>query len=581
MLVRVRPILWAWLMLLAASAFGKPNVVVVLADGEVAGAFGRAAGLAGAAPRLDSLGQASVRFERFLASPGGVATRAALLTGRHEFAAGVSHSMMGRNLLRPGLATLPEVLAASGYATGLFGSWQLGENFPCRPQDQGFQEVLTHGGVAVGALPDAWGNQHGAPVLLHNGVRKPFQGDCTAVMFREAVGWLRAQAAAGRPFFLLIAPKAPPPPAGAPDTRLAALDAAVGEVLATLDATGLAGETLVVFLADAGRAGGFDPAAGEGALRVPCFIRWPGKLAPRALPGLATPLDLLPTLAGWCGAPLPAGWRGDGLDLGPAVAGNQALPAERVVVTHAGGWPSTASPSQHRFRTFAVQDVRFRMVGLELFDLASDPNQTRNIFAEQPEAVARLTSAYSDWWTQVAPSLQQPVRYQIGTAQQPVVELSAAEWWPPRDIEASAAAVASQAGLRELLARRADPAGRAGLGAVTGRWFLEAAREGHYKVTLRLLPSAASPEEVRQLGRLQRGRAHVRVNREEVVLDVLEGAGAVSVGIDVDAGPLDLEAWFDGQLSGDKVLGAMFVNVERAGERKRNIHPEVRPAPGK
>jgi hypothetical protein len=291
---------------------------------------------------------------------------------------------------------------------------------------------------------------------------------------------------------------------------------------------------------------------------------------------------LLPTLAAWCGAALPEAWTGDGVDLGPALIAKQPLPQKRVVITHAGRWPATQSPVQHRFRNYSIRDPQFRMVGLNLFDLNADPAEQHNVFDQHPEVVARLTTAYGTWWEKVAPVLQQPVRYIIGSPQQPLVTLTAYDWWAPRDIEGAEGPefAYNQSQIKQLLADLAVPAKRETQPAITGRWWLQAAREGHYKVTLRLLPADAGAEELKQLGRLRQGKAHVRVNREEVIVDVLAGASAISVGIDVEAGPIDLEAYFDGQLAGGKQLGSFFATIEWVGERKRTIRPEVRPNAG-
>lgn len=542
-------------MLLAAGALGKPNVILVLTDGQGDGLSSANPNPVFTTAKMDAFRNSAVRLEQFLLSPGSAATRAALLTGQHEFAVGVSHTRMGRSLLAPGVASLPEVLRGAGYATAIFGNWHLGENFPCRPQDRGFGEVLIHGGGGIGQTPDRWGNTCQSPVLKHNGAWQPYTGDATDIFFREATSWMEQQVKEKQPFFLYLATNA--------------ADAPFVALMASLEASGVAQDTMVILISANGSAMGA------------CSIRWPAKLEPRSINDMAAHVDLLPTLAAWCGASLPDGWIGEGVDLSAALGAKQPLPQDRVVVTHAGGWPASESPVQHRFRNYSVRSRGFRMVGLNLFDLAADPAEERNVFADHPEVVARLTNAYGAWWKKVAPVLQQPVRYIIGADQQTLTELTAHDWWPSRDIDDAkgADAVWNQAQIKQLLADLTTPAQRESHSALTGRWFLDAARDGHYKVTLRLLPAEASVEEGKQLGRLRQGKAHVRVNREEVIVDVLAGASAVSVGIDVDAGALDLEAYFDGQLAGGKQLGALFTTIERVGERRRTLRPEVHPNP--
>lgn len=591
-----------WLGTVAAG----PNVVVLLTDDQGYGDLSCHGNPHLATPRLDGLRAQATVFDWFFASPTCAPTRAALLTGRHEFRCGVSHTIMGRSLLRPGIPTLAERFLAAGYRTAIVGKWHLGEALPCRPEDRGFEDVCVLGSGGLGQTTDYWGNGYFDPVLRTRGGWQHTKGYCTDVLFEEALRWLDQRAADRRPFFLWLATNAPHspyiPPAGSGSKFRAAgigepaasfyamienIDANAGRLLDRLEALGLAGDTVVVFLTDNGSAlahwgagmRGRKGTPDEGGVRVPCFIRWPGRIAAgRVVAEPVAHLDLLPTLAGLCG--LEAGAGLDGVDLSAALLGREPFPGGRLFFTHVGRWSGSDSVVGQQSVDFAVRDPRWRLVGTSLYDMAADPGQTTNVFDRHGGEAVRLLGAYGEWWRKVLPEVRVPVRYRIGDDRQAVVRLTAHDWWPSLECEVAdpAARVWDQAAVRRVLG--AVKEGGAQLaGGLSGHWKLEAARDGHYRVRMALLPPEAAGAERAALARLRAGTAHVRAGRSEVRMEVLAGAGEVMLGIDLAAGPVDLEAWFGGQLPGAAPLGAMFVEVARAGERKLPV-PEIRTQPG-
>jgi hypothetical protein len=159
------------------------------------------------------------------------------------------------------------------------------------------------------------------------------------------------------------------------------------------------------------------------------------------------------------------------------------------------------------------------------------------------------------------------VRAVAGDPRQPVTRLTASDWWPSREKPglAGAEALATQAAARALLERLAkgDP-----VAETSGVWKLAIARDGHFRVTVALVPPTAPREEIDRLGQLKPGKVHLRSGRKEIVMEVVKGATAVTLNLDLTAGDLDLEIWFDGQLPGGGMLGALFAEIERTGERK-------------
>ena len=586
-------------ILMMASLRGAPehpNVVLVLTDDQGYGDLASSGNPYLRTPNLDRLRTEGTDFSRFIAAPRGAATRAELLSGSHEFRCGVSHRMAGRNLIRPGVPLLPGVFAAARYRTAIIGKWDLGEAFPCRPEDRDFQDVFVHGGSGIGQSPDRWGNSYCDPWIRRNAGWVATKGYCTQVFVDEAKRWLAARAADQQPFFLYLALNAAhapyEAPVGAAERFLKAglkepsasfyamiedLDAKVGDLLAELERVQLAANTIVVFLSDNGSAigswnaglRGIKGSVDEGGVRVPACIRWPGKIAAkRVVDSLASPLDLFQTLPQLCGVARPGPASGDGLDLSSALLGKADFPKDRMLFTHLGQWPGDDSPERHRSQDFAVRDQRWLLSGLELFDMAADPGQQTNVFEQYPDEAARLLGAYGTWWSSLRATVREPVRYIIGSSQQPVVRLTASDWWPSREVSGAAAAesLASQAAIRRTLAALA--AGEA-VAETSGHWKLHANTAGHYQIKLSLLPAEASDEQRTKIGQLKPGTVHLRTGKREVQMELFKGATAVTLSMDLAAGDLDLEAWFTGQLSGTRILGAFFAEIERLGERKR------------
>ena len=172
-------------------------------------------------PALDAFWRQSVRFTDFHVSPTCAPTRAALMTGRHEFKNGVTHTLNERERLSLRAVTLANVLKSAGYTTGIFGKWHLGDEPDRWPDKRGFDEMFIHGAGGIGqsypgSCGDAPGNTNMSPMILHNGRFERTEGYCTDVFFRQAMHWIEA-AKGGQPFFALITPNAAHTPLDVPE----------------------------------------------------------------------------------------------------------------------------------------------------------------------------------------------------------------------------------------------------------------------------------------------------------------------------------------------------------------------------
>jgi arylsulfatase A-like enzyme len=442
----------------AATTRGKaarrpPNIVYVMTDDQGYGDLAAHGNPVIRTPNLDRLWRESVRLTEFHASPTCAPTRAALLTGRHEFRSGVTHTIHERERLALSATTLPDLLRHSGYTTGIFGKWHLGDEDAYQPGRRGFDRTFIHGAGGIGqtfpgSCGDVAGNGYFDPVIRSDGAFVTTRGYCTDVFFDAALAWIRDAHAAERPFFCMITPNAPHTPlicpAGADEPYLAPLERAgvvdpksraeiakfygmienvdtnVGRLLAEIDRLGLAEETLVVFTTDNGTAtgagvfnAGMRGAKGSvwrGGTRVPSFWRWPGVLpAGVDVPAVTAHLDVLPTLCEVAEAVIPA-------DVAAALEGRSLLPLlhdahapwpDRPLVTHQGRWKrGQAAASQFRncrvrAGRWSLVNVKNRSEGWELHDIATDPGETRDVAADHPDVVRRLADGYDRWWASV------------------------------------------------------------------------------------------------------------------------------------------------------------------------------------
>lgn len=204
------------IVLAADSTGGKPNVILILTDDQGYGDFSCHGNPVLKTPNLDRLHDQSIRFTDFHVTPMCTPTRGQLLTGRDALANGAYCVCSGRTFLHPTIPTMAELFAANGYRTGVFGKWHLGDNYPHRPNDRGFQEAVYHLGWGITSTPDYWNNDYFDDFFRHNGRVQQYPGYCTDVFFAQAKKWIGACAAKGQPFFAYIAPNAPHGPFYAP-----------------------------------------------------------------------------------------------------------------------------------------------------------------------------------------------------------------------------------------------------------------------------------------------------------------------------------------------------------------------------
>lgn len=432
----------------------RPNVVLFLADDLGYGDVAWHGNPHVKTPHLDAFAREAVELTQFHVSPVCSPTRASLMTGRYNFRTGVADVFGEATIMDRAETTTAERLRRAGYATGIFGKWHLGDDAEYSPNARGFDEALTFHGAAM--------RQYFDPTLWHNDQPEPQTGYCMDLFTDAAIRFIRQNRS--RSFFVYLPANlihtplqvAPELAAGFDGLGLQdsttkiygmirSVDDSFGRVRAVLEELGLEDDTLLIFTSDNGPCSGSKPIdrhmAGlhglkgtvyENGIRVPCFMRWPaGFESPAKVTRLAAHLDVLPTVLEACGVAVEAEMELDGVSLLPLLQNPSADWPDRTLFFQ---WDSGQTP--RRGHAFTVLTERWKLVqpcGMdlpqqkhirdryaelcrlqgrgersiegppryELYDIAADPGETKDLAAEHPDIVERMKQQYDAWFTEV------------------------------------------------------------------------------------------------------------------------------------------------------------------------------------
>lgn len=585
--MRPLPTLLAWILLsasaLADPPVNRPNVLIVMTDDQGLGDFSFTGNPVLKTPNFDAFAKQSVRLTDFHVCPMCSPTRGQLLTGLAALRNRATSVTAGRTFLEPGLPTLPEAFARAGYQTGIFGKWHLGDTYPHRPIDKGFQESVYHLG---------WGQLHSTPEFdwplidgryFHNGEQKKYTGHCTDFWFDEAMKWMKDRARKKEPFLCYLPTNAPHAPFVELDEyvkpyqgkgpagffgMIAHLDKRFGDLEKFLDEQKLKDDTIVIFMTDNGGTAGVNTFnAGlrgrkttyyDGGHRVPCWVRWPnGNLgAPRDIDVPTQNTDLFPTLCELCAVPPPKGKPEDDLFRGTSLAGLlkgtvKELP-ERMFVVQYG-------QVIMKFDACVVGG-KWRLVqGEELYDVVADRGQKTDLAAKHPEIKKAMRDYYETWWKAIEPTVNTFVPQSIGAKQQPVVELTSGDW---------EGIYADNTGyVREAVG-----------GPTGGHWHIKVEQAGEYEFTLRRWPeqtkaalgdryepSAKSPanNKGKTVGFPEIAQAKLDIAGVKAETKADPKATGATLKVTLPAGTTKLKAWF-ADADGKDRCGAFFVTVRKS-----------------
>ena len=429
--------------IVAQTDSAKPNIIIVMPDDLAYGDYGCLGNPILQTPNVDAFAKESLLFTQFHVSPTCAPTRAALMSGRHEFKNGVTHTILERERMSLDTFTMPQMLKTAGYTTGIFGKWHLGDEEAYRPESRGFDEVYIHGAGGIGqtfpgSCGDAPGNNNIDPTLWHNGTFVKTKGYCTDLFFNQAFKWMDAQRQTEQPFFAYVSLNAAHGPHVVPDDycknyvgkkgingklikylgMVENIDTNFGKLLAKLKQWDIADNTLLIYLGtdnggtisrrifDSGLKGGKNSVTQGGTLS-PVFVRWPAGKVPagETCDALTAHVDLYSTLAEIAGATTTPKMKLqlEGRSMATLLTNPKAQWADRMLVHHAGRWKK-GMREESKYVKSAIQNSKFTLINNEeLYDLAADPGEKTNVIGDHPEVVAKLGAAYDQWWQDVQP----------------------------------------------------------------------------------------------------------------------------------------------------------------------------------
>lgn len=434
------------------AAPSGPHFVVILADDLGREDVGFMGGTEIKTPNLDSLAASGARLEQFYVQPVCSPTRAALLTGRYPMRHGLQVGVV-RPWAQYGLPleerTLAQALKEAGYTTAIVGKWHLGHSRPeYLPTRRGFDHQYGH---YNGALDYFAHTRDGGFDWHRDDKACRDEGYSTFLLAREAVRLIRAQPS-GQPLFLYLAFNAVHAPHQAPEkykqpyahlkeprrtyaAMLAAMDEAIGQVTAALEARGWRTNTLILFASDNGgpqpgrvtRNGALRAGKGtlyEGGVRVCAFASWPRRIKPGTV--CREPLhiaDWYPTLLKLAGASLDQKLPLDGKDAWPAIAEGAPSPHSEILINaapnagaiRAGDWKlvlngtrGATEDDEAENPQAADKNLATSPAGIELFNLATDSAERTNLATLHPARVKELRARYDALARQAAPPLNKP-----------------------------------------------------------------------------------------------------------------------------------------------------------------------------
>ncbi|HZO54241.1 MAG TPA: arylsulfatase [Bryobacteraceae bacterium] len=561
-----------------AQTNARPNVLVILTDDQGYGDIAAHGNPVLKTPNMDKLHGESVRFIDFHSAPMCTPTRGQLMSGVDALRNKACSVTAGRAVLRRDLPTMADVFAANGYKTGIFGKWHLGDSYPYRPMDRGFQTAKYHLGFGMSSAPE-FDNDYVNGRYHDNGEVKRFEGYCTDFWFSEAMSWMKQRGASKEPFFCYLPTNAPHGPAwvspkysdrynrdGLPAGffgMIANVDENLGKLDQFLAQSGLRENTIVVFMTDNGGTAGVNVFnAGmrarktqlyDGGHRVPCFVRWPkGNLRPAGdVEYPAQMQDLLPTMIDLCSLKPPTRSRFDGATLAPLLRGKAEMPGRMMVVQYGQvpkKWESNVIWNQWRL-----------VNGTELYDFRANVAEDRDLAAANPDVVARMRAHYEKWWAAVEPGVREPEPVAaIGSKQEPMTLLCSSDWW-------------------EIYADNPGHVSNAAGGAKGAPWYVAVAETGEYQIEISRwafnlgLPLTAT----REAQKLTYGSLPVGKGMPIAGAKLKAGAGAevsaksapgdrsVTFRVKLDkAARIPLHAWFTGA-NGEDVCGAFYARIKK------------------
>jgi len=573
-----------------APSNNQPNVIIVLIDDQGYGDIGAHGHPFLRTPNMDKLYRESVHFTDFHVAPMCSPSRGQLMTGVDALRNGCTAVCQGRSMVREDIPMLSNYFEKAGYSTGIFGKWHMGDSYPYRPQDRGFQEVLSFRAWGLPSLASNWknstlnqngtGDEYTDPVLAHNGTDIAYQGYSGDIFFTEAMKYMTKCQENKKPFFVYLpdnlahAPYRVPSKYSEPYEKIgvwngvkvpaeyygmiANIDENLGRLDAFLSKHGMNENTILLFLSDNGTGSaeaaeiynggmrGMKADLWDGGHRVPFFFRWPGAEIQhnRDVTELTEAQDIAPTLLELCGIKVDDTHPMDGVSLVPLLRGEPWSYGDRTL-------PIQYQISGARWVAAAVPFKKWRLLeGDHLYNVAKDPHQDSNVADQFPD-ILKTMSAYYESWHQVAHAEFEKIRYiHLGHPGIPQVILYASDWQGDY----------------------CDNPTRLEAGSARGAWDVEVESNGVYRVELSRWPFEAGKslrEGVKglsdQCGARPIASATLNIADVSKTSKTLAGQTLAIFEVSLKSGKTRLETIF-GDDKCDPLCGAFYVRVTQLPE---------------
>ena len=445
-----------------------PNVILIITDDQGYGDLNFNGNPNIITPALDNFAAESVRFNNFYVSPVCAPTRSSLMTGRYSLRTGVRDTYNGGAIMASSEVTLAEMLKQANFTTGIFGKWHLGDNYPSRPSDQGFDESLIHLAGGMGQVGDFTNyfkkdTSYFDPILWHNNEQKPYQGYCSDIFTENAIEFIEKNK--NNPFFCYLSFNAPhntlqvtdeyyqiykniDPTEGIdpnliPNEKIneqtkentrkvyamvTNIDDNLKKLFAKVEELGIKENTIVIFMTDNGPqharyvAGmkGRKTSVYNGGIRVPFYFRYPNEFSgDKEVDQMTAHIDLLPTLSKLCGTRIPEDRKIDGRNFIPSIEGK--IQPERSFFSY---W---TRKYPELFNNIALQRGQFKLVGktdydseienFQLYDTNKDPFEKNNLMAQKKSIGLSLKEEMHQTFLELVNSenLKNPPRIILGS----------------------------------------------------------------------------------------------------------------------------------------------------------------------
>ncbi|MDP5121074.1 MAG: arylsulfatase [Spirosomaceae bacterium] len=407
----------------------RPNVILIMTDDQGWGDLSLHKNPYIQTPNLDKMAADGASFERYYVSPLCAPTRASLLTGKYHLRTGVTSVTGGYERMRSEETTIAETFKANGYATGAFGKWHNGEHFPEDPIGQGFEEFY-------GFCAGHWNNYFDSPVQSQFEMIES-EGYLPDVLTTKAIEFIDKNSE--KAFFCYLPLNVPHSPhqvadkyfdkykAMGLDDELASIygmveniDDNVGRVLKHLEESGLAENTIVLFMSDNGPNGqrfngnmkGIKGHVDEGGVRSPLFVNWRNTIAENlVISDLAAHIDIFPTLIELCNLEISERPDFDGISIADLLMQRKEPFPEREIYS-IRSFDGTSQPYPASIRT-----PQFRWVTEKdrnhLYDMVNDPEQKVDIIKNLPELNRQFADKFQAWYKRVTANLSEESRIAV------------------------------------------------------------------------------------------------------------------------------------------------------------------------